>query len=72
MPLIPRYDATGQRIADLNVDQALRKSIDDFTVVYPSSRLNPWLYVTVTIDGVVTNAYVKRENGVYTEIWIVA
>jgi hypothetical protein len=71
MALIPRYDAlTGERIADLNVDQALRKSIDDVTVTYPTSRLNPWLYIVVTIDGVVTKAMVKREGGQYTEIWI--
>jgi hypothetical protein len=71
MPLIPRYDGTtGERIADLNVDQALKKSIDDLVVIYPTSRLNPWLHLIVTIDGVVTNAYVKREGGVYTEIWV--
>lgn len=70
---IPRFDATTDpptRMADLVVDPALKKSIDDLTVVYPTSRLNPWIFVTVTIDGVVTQAYVKREGNAYTEIWV--
>lgn len=65
-----RRDARGDRLADLDLDVPLRAAIDTAMNRYPPERENPWRYGQFFIEGQRRFAWVRLEDGTYTELYV--
>jgi len=68
VPLIPRYDVDGVRVADFNLTTTMLSRINTATASYSAGRLNPWRLATFNDGTGNITVNVLKSGSTYTEM----